>query len=141
MHEDIPYGLAALPRHDDVLTPEQRDRLLAAYERLAPSAAEPGNTIVLHGDLHLGNLHATGGELRWIDFEDVCRGPVGYDLALLRWTDPTAGDGWADLEELARCSDLRAVYLALWMLAFRDTFGDDPEWDGYIRWFVDRIRA
>ena len=81
------------------------------------------------------------GELRWIDFEDVCRGPAGYDLALLRWMDPTAGDGWADPEHLALCSDLRAVYLASCMVAFRDVFGDDPEWDGYIRWFVSRISS
>jgi hypothetical protein len=26
------------------------------------------------------------------------------------------------------------------LLAFRDAFGDNPEWDGYIRWFVSRIR-
>ena len=26
-------------------------------------------------------------------------------------------------------------------LAFRDVFGDDPEWDGYIRWFVSRISS
>jgi Ser/Thr protein kinase RdoA (MazF antagonist) len=96
VHEDVPHGLAALERHADVLTSEERDRLLAAHERLAPFAADPGETAVLHGDLHPGNLHATGGELRWLDFEDVCRGPVGYDLALLRWMDPTAGDGWMD---------------------------------------------
>lgn len=141
VHEDVPYGLAALERHADVLTTEERDRLLAAHERLAPFAAAPGDTAVLHGDLHPGNLHATGGELRWLDFEDVCRGPVGYDLALLRWMDPTAGDGWVDPEELAVCSDLRAVYLALCLPAFRDVFGDDPEWDGYIRSFVGRISS
>ena len=140
VHGDVPYGLAALERHPEVLTTEERDRLLLAHERLAPFAAAPGDTRVLHGDLHPGNVHVTGGELRWLDLEDVCRGPVGYDLALLRWMDPTAGDGWAEPEELARCSDLRAVYLALCMLAFRDAFGDDPEWDGYISWFVSRIR-
>ncbi len=66
---------------------------------------------------------------------------MGYDLALLRWMDPTAGDGWVDPEQLALCSDLRAVYLALCLFAFRDVFGDDPEWDGYIRWFVGRISS
>ena len=71
-----------------------------------------------------------------VDLQDTLR-----DLALLRWTDPTAGDGWVDTEQLALCSDLRAVYLALCLLAFRDVFGDDPEWDGYIRWFVGRISS
>lgn len=55
--------------------------------------------------------------------------------------DPTAGDAWVDTEQLSLCSDLRAVYLALCLLAFRDVFGDDPEWDGYIRWFVGRISS
>jgi hypothetical protein len=141
VHADIPYGLAALERHSDALTAEERDRLLAAHERLAPFAADPGDTTtVLHGDVHPGNLHATAGEVRWIDFEDVCRGPVGYDLALLRWMDPTAGDGWVHPEQLALCSDLRAVYLALCLIAFRDAFGDDPAWDGYIRGFLQQIR-
>jgi 5-methylthioribose kinase len=94
---------------------------------------------VLHGDVHPGNLLATGGELRWIDFEDVCRGPIGYDLALMRWMDPVAGDGWVDPEQLALCAELRAVYLALCLLAVRDVFGDDSQWDGHIRWFLQHI--
>ena len=138
---DIPIGLAALERHPDALAPADRDRLRAAEERLRPYLADPGDTTtVLHGDVHPGNLLATGGELRWIDFEDVCRGPVGWDLALLRWMDPTAGDGLAAPEELARASDLRAVHLALCLLSFREFFGDDPAWDGYIRDFVAVIR-
>ena len=139
---DIPIGLAALDRHPDALASPDRDRLLAAVERLGPFLADPGDTrIVLHGDVHPGNLLATGGELRWIDFEDVCRGPVGWDLALLRWMEPTAGDGWAAPEDLALASDLRATHLALCMLSFRDAFGDDPAWDGYVRDFAGLIRG
>jgi hypothetical protein len=32
------------------------------------------------------------------------------------------------------------VHLALCMLSFRDAFGDDPAWDGYVRDFVRLIR-
>ena len=32
------------------------------------------------------------------------------------------------------------MHLALCMLSFRDAFGDDPAWDGYIRDFVHQIR-
>jgi Phosphotransferase enzyme family len=139
---DIPIGLAALERHPDALSADDRARLLAAEERLRPYLADPGDTTtVLHGDLHPGNLLATGGELRWIDFEDVCRGPLGWDLALLRWMEPTAGDGVADPEQLTLASDLRAVHLALCLLSFRDAFGDDPAWDGYIRDFVRQISS
>jgi hypothetical protein len=137
---DIPIGLDALERHPDALDAADRDRLRAAVDRLGPYLADPGDTAtVLHGDVHPGNLLATGGGLRWIDFEDVCRGPVGWDLALLRWMDPAAGDGWAGPEELGLASDLRATHLALCMLSFRDAFGDDPAWDGYVRDFVHLI--
>jgi hypothetical protein len=119
---DIPIGLAALDRHPDALGPAERDRLLGAVERLRPFLADPGDTgTVLHGDVHPGNLLATGGGLRWMD--------------------PTAGDGLVDPEQLALASDLRAVHLALCMLSFRDAFGDDPAWDGYIRDFVGQVRA
>lgn len=139
---DIPIGLAMLDHHPDVLSAAERARLLAAEERLRPYLADPGDTTtVLHGDVHPGNLLATGGELRWIDFEDVCRGPVGWDLALLRWMEPTAGDGLADPEQLALACDLRAVHLALCMLSFREFFGDDPAWDGYVRDFAGLVRA
>ena len=139
---DIPVGLAALERHPDALSPAERDALLTAAGRLRPWLADPGDTTtVLHGDVHPGNLLATGGELRWIDLEDVCRGPIGWDLALLRWMDPTAGEGLAEPAQLALASDLRAVHLALCMLSFREFFGDDPAWDGYIRDFVRLIRS
>lgn len=139
---DLPVGLAALERHPDALSHAERDALLAAEDRLRPWLADPGDTTtVLHGDVHPGNLLATAGELRWIDFEDVCRGPIGWDLALLRWMDPTAGEGLADPEQLALASDLRAVHLALCMVSFREFFGDDPAWDGYIRDFVRLIRS
>lgn len=125
-----------------MLPAADRDRLLAAEERLRPYLADPGDTrTVLHGDLHPANLLATGGELRWLDFEDVCRGPVGWDLSLLRWIEPTAGDGLADPEALALASDLRVVHLALCMVSFREFFGDDPKWDGYIRDFAGPIRG
>ena len=138
---DIPIGLDALDRHPDVLSAARRDRLRAAVERLRPYLADPGDTTtVLHGDVHPGNLLATGGGLRWIDFEDVCRGPVGWDLAMLRWMDPTAGDGRAAPEELALAADLRATHLALCMTSFLDAFGDDPRWPGFIRDFADLVR-
>jgi thiamine kinase-like enzyme len=37
----------------------------------------------LHGEPHGGNLLTTPEGLRWIDFEDACRGPLEWDLAFL----------------------------------------------------------
>ena len=42
--------------------------------------------------------------------------------------------------QLAPASDLRAAHLALCMLSFRDAFGDDPRWDGYVRDVVSLLR-
>jgi hypothetical protein len=50
-----------------------------------------------------------------------------------------AGGARRELTVLA--SDLRAVHLALCLLSFRDAFGDNPAWDGYVRDFVHLIRA
>jgi hypothetical protein len=37
----------------------------------------------LHGEPHVGNYLSTRAGLRWIDFEDACRGPLEWDLAFL----------------------------------------------------------
>lgn len=141
-HVDIPIGLAALERQPDLLTPDERAALHAAHERLGPFLADPGDTTtVLHGDLHPGNLLATGGELRWIDFEDVCRGPVGWDHAMLHWIDADAAAALGDDPELlGPASDLRALHLALCLTTLREHFGDQEGWDGYIRDFLALVR-
>ena len=39
----------------------------------------------IHGDAHFGNVLVTADGPRWIDLENVCNGPVEYDLACLAW--------------------------------------------------------
>ena len=51
----------------DALTP-------AVFESLLPAQA-------LHGDVSIGNLLRTDGGLVWNDLEDVCVGPVAWDVA------------------------------------------------------------
>ena len=81
-----------------------------------PFWESPGGDLQpLHGDAHPGNLIATrGGDLVWIDFEDVCLGPVEWDLATI--IDPPAvaahhrpdlPSGWLDAREL-RALQVRA---------------------------------
>ena len=144
---DIPFGLAALERHPDALSPAQRDRLLAAHERLAPFLAAPSQMRprCCTATCIPGNLLATGGGLRWIDFEDVCRGPVGWDLALLRWMDPDGGataDGDRPGAARARCSDLRArAPGAVPGVVPATRSATSPAWDGYIHDFVAQISS
>ncbi|HVE63845.1 MAG TPA: aminoglycoside phosphotransferase family protein [Mycobacteriales bacterium] len=63
----------------------------------------------LHGDAHLGNVLHTSAGPRWIDFEDVCVGPVEWDLASRTVTAAMvdAYPGELDRERLEECRDLR----------------------------------
>jgi Ser/Thr protein kinase RdoA (MazF antagonist) len=61
--------------------------LVSFAERLRPLDGRP-----IHGDSHLRNvLWSPAGPL-WGDLENVCRGPVEYDLANLRFRQSAAGD-------------------------------------------------
>ena len=58
----------------------ESDELASFAERLPPLDGPP-----IHGDAHLRNvLWSPAGPL-WGDLENVCRGPVEYDLACLRF--------------------------------------------------------
>jgi hypothetical protein len=51
-------------------------------EVLTASVFESGERAqALHGDISLGNLLSANGGLLWNDLEDVCTGPVAWDLA------------------------------------------------------------
>jgi hypothetical protein len=65
----------------------------------------------LHGDAHTGNLLSTRSGLCWIDLEDVCAGPVEWDLAsrtlTAEYVDAYPGD--VDRDRLEDCRDLRSL--------------------------------
>lgn len=131
---DIPRWLEALDLAGDVLSDADVGRLRAAAERLGPFLAAPGVEVQpLHGDAHPGNMVATRGGLVWIDFEDVCRGPVEWDLATMMDTDAVAARHRPDPAVLARCTELRALQVALCLVALYDVFGDLEGWDDGIR--------
>ncbi len=127
---DIPYGLAALPQAGDVLSDADARLLRATAEQLQPFLAAPGADLQpLHGDVHPGNLIATRDGLRWIDFEEVCRGPVEWDLALVDSAGAVGRHHRPDPATLARCKQLRALHLVLSLVAYREDLGDLAGWD------------
>ena len=67
----------------------------------------------LHGDAHTGNVLVTPGGPLWTDFEDVCTGPVEWDLASLTITDDAldAYPSPIDHARLADCRDLRRLQI------------------------------
>jgi thiamine kinase-like enzyme len=109
-------------------------RLQAAAERLGPFLEAPGGDVQpVHGDAHPGNLVATHDGLVWIDFEEVCRGPVEWDLATMLDADAVAAHHRPDPEVLARCTSLRTLQVVLCLIALDDVFGDLEGWDDGIR--------
>ncbi len=132
---DIPRGLEMLDQAGNVLSQADVDLLRVAAERLRPFWEAPsGDLQPLHGDAHPGNLIAArDGGLVWIDFEDVCRGPVEWDFATIMDLDAVAAHHRPDPDLLARCTELRTLQVALCLIAFHDLFGDLDGWDEGIR--------
>jgi aminoglycoside phosphotransferase (APT) family kinase protein len=141
---DVEAGVAALDRHGDVLDADATARLRAAAAELLPRARHPGVPVQpLHGDVHGNNIVSGPDGPVWIDFEEACVGPVGWDLGMFGWD----GGGVAavergygrDVPEFPTFARLRALHLAGFLLVLRDHFGDTEGWDPSIRWFVSLL--
>jgi Phosphotransferase enzyme family len=133
---DLPRWLATLDATvaGDVLGAADIARVRAAAERLGRFLeAADAEVQPLHGDAHPNNLIATREGLVWIDFEEVCRGPVEWDLATMMDPDAVAAHHRPDPEVLARCTELRALQVGLCLLALSDVFGDLEGWGETIR--------
>jgi hypothetical protein len=98
------------------------EALAEAFKRLTGQldpALDQGQ--VLHGDAGAGNLMATGAGWIWHDFEDMCSGPVAWDLApsvASRFMDGSRvlaayGDA-VDARQLDICRQLRLLNLTVW---------------------------
>lgn len=67
----------------------------------------------LHGEPHDGNRLLTPSGLRWVDFEQACRGPLEWDLTFLP-DDARAEFSEADPELLALLQTLNSARVATW---------------------------
>jgi hypothetical protein len=139
---DIPSWLDIVDAAADRLSEADVGQLHAAAERLTPfPEALSGEVQPLHGDAHPGNLIATRDGLVWIDFEEVCRGPVEWDLATMMDADAVAAHHRPDPKVLAQCMDLRTLQVALCLIALDDVFGDLEGWDDSIRGLLDTLAS
>jgi hypothetical protein len=76
------------------LTQADIERLRFQLEALTPTVFESAlPTQALHGDASMSNLLRTDTGLVWNDFEDVCTGPVAWDVAGLVTSARTRGLG------------------------------------------------
>ena len=120
--------LVEVPRIIDVLaeqgavSPADAESLRAAQARLVPRLESLGPVQPLHGDAHVGNMLAPrGAEPLWSDFEDVCSGPVAWDLACLRRHSSAFGDAAleaygapVDEERIEVCLEARELEVTVW---------------------------
>ena len=76
----------------------------------------------LHGDAHLRNVLWTATGPLWTDFENLCAGPLEYDLACISWRgrseDAAALDEYGAHDEALRTEmePYLALFLAPWTL-------------------------
>jgi Ser/Thr protein kinase RdoA (MazF antagonist) len=96
LHEavaDLELPLVRFDRLDEVeqiaSTQLMHDAIAFARERVAELelTEQP-----IHGDAHMRNAFITAGGPLWADLENVCRGPVEYDLACAQFR--TKVHGW-----------------------------------------------
>ncbi|QUH05417.1 aminoglycoside phosphotransferase family protein [Saccharopolyspora erythraea] len=139
---EVPLGLAALDRARGVLTDQEIDQLRSAADRLRPWWEAPsGDLQPLHGDLHTETLiHGRDG-LVWCDFEDTCLGPREWDLSMLFWSDPdaVARHHNPDPDRMRALSELRALHLALSVVAFHTSVPHVDGWEEGVRTFLSTL--
>lgn len=121
--------MLVLLREGDWMSATLLDDAESALEK-AVSLAEGGDDLrPLHGDASLGNLFATSHGLLWNDFEDVCLGPVAWDLAVLVRSAGAEGqavlrgfDGGLGLADLEPYIQARQLQAALWSAVLAGRF-------------------
>jgi hypothetical protein len=70
----------------------------------------------LHGDAHLGNVLITASGAIWMDLDDVCSGPLEWDVATL------PSRAWSEFDGIDRdltrlLADLRSLCVSVWCWA------------------------
>jgi hypothetical protein len=119
---------AFLARPQTGLSDADTEALGEAFRRVTAQldpALDQGQ--VLHGDAGAGNLMATSAGWIWHDFEDVCSGPVAWDLApsvASRFMDGSRvlaayGDA-VDARQLDICRQLRLLNLTVWYSVYAE---------------------
>ena len=123
--DDIPAFLA---RPRTVLSDRDRTVLTAAYSRLTESLAAIAPDIqILHGDAGAGNLMRTAAGWIWHDFEDLCRGPVAWDVAaataIPRFNRDLVLAAYVNLVDanmLDVCEQLRRLHMTVWYVLYAE---------------------
>jgi phosphotransferase family enzyme len=111
----------ALGRYGE-FTDDEVARVSAAIDECAATLPPPSGR-ALHGDPHHRNVIVTERGIVWNDFEDTCRGAIGWDLACLgRRSGPDAvaayGDDRPSDAELEPYVVARTLQAGVWARVF-----------------------
>lgn len=108
-------ALLGLLRPSQLITQDEIDGLREVLALLAARPRPPLRPV--HGDAHLGNVLWCPDGPRWTDFENLCAGPVEYDLACTSWRSRPQDEGalvaYGQHDE--RLRDSMEPYLALFL--------------------------
>jgi len=119
--------LLAELRPSPPLTQQDIDRLRSELDALTPAVFESSLPAqALHGDASMSNLLRTESGPVWVDFEDVCSGPVAWDISGLVSSARACGQsakfieellaayGGPDIEDLGAFLEAHALYEIVW---------------------------
>jgi len=143
--DEVDWMLARL-EPAEIGTPVELDTLrraaAVARERVSALTA-PARPI--HGDAHLGNVLWTTAGPVWSDFENVCIGPIEYDLACLVFRERAHGGpscaealaayGRHDRALLESLLPVLGVFIATWAIVLERRRGP-----GAVSLVADRVR-
>jgi aminoglycoside phosphotransferase (APT) family kinase protein len=122
------------------VTPEladsDRELLASMLGALRESIVERGAAEqLLHGEPHPWNLLSTNDGLLFIDFENVVRGPIEYDLA---WVPEAVSKVYpgADQELVGECRGLMLAIVAVWRWRRDDQHPSHPQREEWLRAFL-----
>ena len=122
---DVAAGLA-VAREPGRVDPRYADLFLSAEAALRP-ALTPAEDVLrpLHGDAHSGHLLMTPAGPLWSDFEDVCAGPLEWDLSSSTVTDAVLDhySGAVDPDRRALYRDVRRLQVLAAVMS------DDGPWN------------
>jgi hypothetical protein len=138
---DIPRGLARLETMPSVIQPSDVAMLRRVADRLLPQVREAlSPTQPLHGDAHAYNLICSARGILWNDFEDVCRGPIAWDLSTLSDPENKLLAAYPDApssETLDIYRQLRLLHGTIWVLAL---LPEVDKWAAHAPAMLDAVR-
>lgn len=104
---DLPLLVGPLTDVTSALTLSDDPALHVAAARILP-LTKTWPRRPLHGDAHRGNVLVTADGPRFMDFEDVCVGPLEWDLASTSLTDDSV-DAYPEPVDRVRLEECRAL--------------------------------